>query len=197
MDHGAVPVVVDAGSGVIKAGFAGDDKPKALFSNVLGRPKHKRVMAGGALEGEKCVSSWHTGANGDGYNRTSTVQRILCQHLGGAHSLILFCSFLGQQVDSHRGALIVSHPMERGAISDWDGMARVLSHIFDGSNLSVPPEEQPVSNSAAAFTTQHVTQPPCGSPGRPFSLPDTAMATQLGMAYAAHGRAHQPHASVS
>ncbi len=48
----SVPIVIDAGTGVIKAGFAGDDKPRALFANIVGRPKHKRIMAGGSLEGD-------------------------------------------------------------------------------------------------------------------------------------------------
>ena len=45
------PVVIDNGSGVIKAGFAGDQIPKCHFPNYIGRPKHTRVMAG-ALEGD-------------------------------------------------------------------------------------------------------------------------------------------------
>ncbi|KAH7645183.1 Alpha-centractin [Dermatophagoides farinae] len=45
------PVVIDNGSGVIKAGFAGDSIPKCIFLNLVGRPKHIRVMAG-ALEGD-------------------------------------------------------------------------------------------------------------------------------------------------
>ncbi|XP_055256395.1 beta-centractin isoform X2 [Moschus berezovskii] len=45
------PVVIDNGSGVIKAGFAGDQIPKYCFPNYVGRPKHVRVMAG-ALEGD-------------------------------------------------------------------------------------------------------------------------------------------------
>lgn len=45
------PVVIDNGSGVIKAGFAGDQVPKYHFPNFVGRPKHVRVMAG-ALEGD-------------------------------------------------------------------------------------------------------------------------------------------------
>ncbi|KAJ8025418.1 Alpha-centractin [Holothuria leucospilota] len=45
------PVVIDNGSGVIKAGFAGDQTPKCHFPNFVGRPKHVRVMAG-ALEGD-------------------------------------------------------------------------------------------------------------------------------------------------
>ncbi|KAK9693415.1 actin [Popillia japonica] len=45
------PVVIDNGSGVIKAGFAGDQIPKCRFPNYIGVPKHVRVMAGG-LEGD-------------------------------------------------------------------------------------------------------------------------------------------------
>ncbi|KAG0363474.1 actin-related protein [Gamsiella multidivaricata] len=45
------PVVIDNGSGVIKAGFAGDDQPKCFFPSFVGRPKHLRIMAG-AVEGD-------------------------------------------------------------------------------------------------------------------------------------------------
>ncbi|KAJ3009283.1 Actin-2 [Thoreauomyces humboldtii] len=48
------PVVIDNGSGVIKAGFAGDDQPKAYFPSFVGRPKHLRVMAG-AVEGDTFI----------------------------------------------------------------------------------------------------------------------------------------------
>lgn len=43
------PIVVDLGSSSIKAGFAGEDKPSIVVRSVVGRPKHPRVMAGGAL----------------------------------------------------------------------------------------------------------------------------------------------------
>lgn len=45
------PVVIDNGSGVIKAGFAGDESPKCFFPSYVGRPKHIRIMAG-AVEGD-------------------------------------------------------------------------------------------------------------------------------------------------
>lgn len=51
MSDGNQPVVIDNGSGVIKAGFAGTDKPKVVFRSCVGRVKHTRVMPGGALEG--------------------------------------------------------------------------------------------------------------------------------------------------
>jgi centractin len=44
------PVVIDNGSGVLKAGFAGGEKPKIVFGSTVGRPKHERTMIGGALD---------------------------------------------------------------------------------------------------------------------------------------------------
>jgi len=39
-------LVVDNGSGMVKAGFAGDDAPRAVFPSMVGRPKHTGVMVG-------------------------------------------------------------------------------------------------------------------------------------------------------
>lgn len=43
------------GSGIIKAGFAGDQIPKSIFPNYVGRPKYRQVMMAGALEGDLFV----------------------------------------------------------------------------------------------------------------------------------------------
>jgi actin len=40
------PLVIDNGSGMLKAGFAGDDAPRAVFPSIVGRPKHTGVMVG-------------------------------------------------------------------------------------------------------------------------------------------------------
>jgi len=45
------PIVIDNGTGILKAGFAGDQIPKINFPNYIGRPKHTRIMAG-ALEND-------------------------------------------------------------------------------------------------------------------------------------------------
>lgn len=49
-----VPLVLDNGSGTIRAGFAGTDLPAAYFPAYVGRPKHVRVLAG-ALEGDTFI----------------------------------------------------------------------------------------------------------------------------------------------
>lgn len=40
-------LVCDNGSGLVKAGFAGDDAPRAVFPSIVGRPRHQvRLLAG-------------------------------------------------------------------------------------------------------------------------------------------------------
>jgi actin len=45
-DEEVTALVVDNGSGMCKAGFAGDDAPRAVFPSIVGRPRHKGVMVG-------------------------------------------------------------------------------------------------------------------------------------------------------
>jgi actin-related protein len=45
-DEEVPALVVDNGSGMVKAGFAGDDAPRAVFPSIVGRPKHAGVMVG-------------------------------------------------------------------------------------------------------------------------------------------------------
>jgi len=39
-------LVIDNGSGMVKAGVAGDDAPRAVFPSIVGRPRHVGVMVG-------------------------------------------------------------------------------------------------------------------------------------------------------
>ena len=46
MDEEVTVVVIDNGSGDCKAGFAGNDAPRSVFSSIVGRPKVPQIMAG-------------------------------------------------------------------------------------------------------------------------------------------------------
>jgi len=37
-------LVLDNGSGMVKAGFASEDAPRSVFPSLIGRPKHKQIM---------------------------------------------------------------------------------------------------------------------------------------------------------
>ena len=43
-DEDVAALVVDNGSGMCKAGFAGDDAPRAVFPSIVGRPRHQVNM---------------------------------------------------------------------------------------------------------------------------------------------------------
>jgi actin-related protein len=45
-DKESTACVIDNGSGMVKAGFAGDDAPRAVFPSIVGRPRHTGVMVG-------------------------------------------------------------------------------------------------------------------------------------------------------
>nr|XP_028682129.1 POTE ankyrin domain family member G isoform X1 [Macaca mulatta] len=46
MDDDTAVLVIDNGSGMCKAGFAGDDAPRAVFPSIVGRPRHQGIMGG-------------------------------------------------------------------------------------------------------------------------------------------------------
>lgn len=50
------PIVIDNGSGLIKAGFAGEQIPKCRFRSCIGRPKYERVRSDG-LDGSSFIGS--------------------------------------------------------------------------------------------------------------------------------------------
>ena len=41
-------IVCDNGSGMVKAGFSGDDAPRSVFPSIIGRPKTEQAMLGSA-----------------------------------------------------------------------------------------------------------------------------------------------------
>lgn len=40
-DDDVAALVIDNGSGMCKAGFAGDDAPRAVFPSIVGRPRYQ------------------------------------------------------------------------------------------------------------------------------------------------------------
>jgi len=46
MNEDITAVIIDNGSGMCKAGFAGEDAPRAVFPALVGRPRHQGIMVG-------------------------------------------------------------------------------------------------------------------------------------------------------
>lgn len=49
-DEETTALVCDNGSGLVKAGFAGDDAPRAVFPSIVGRPRHQVNSEAGARQ---------------------------------------------------------------------------------------------------------------------------------------------------
>jgi actin-related protein len=49
-DQEITAIVIDNGSGMCKAGFAGNEAPNAVFPSIVGRPKHQIAMQGMGLK---------------------------------------------------------------------------------------------------------------------------------------------------
>ncbi len=45
-DDDVVSIVIDNGSSTCRAGFGGDDAPRAIFPSIVGRPRHPGLMVG-------------------------------------------------------------------------------------------------------------------------------------------------------
>jgi actin len=46
MEEDSEPIVIDIGSGTLKAGFASDDAPKCIMPMIIGKPKAPGVLVG-------------------------------------------------------------------------------------------------------------------------------------------------------
>lgn len=46
LDEDAEPIIMDIGSGHLKAGFANDDQPKCYIPMIVGKPKSPDIMVG-------------------------------------------------------------------------------------------------------------------------------------------------------
>ena len=46
MDDDNEPIVIDNGSGLLKAGFADDDAPKHVFPTIIGTPREPGILVG-------------------------------------------------------------------------------------------------------------------------------------------------------
>ena len=82
-DDDVAALVVDNGSGMCKAGFAGDDAPRAVFPSIVGRPRHQ--VSG--------LTAGHAAAPGTCKRQTPSrgTRRLLVASLADGTNWILRC----------------------------------------------------------------------------------------------------------
>jgi len=70
-----MPVVIDNGTGMVKAGIAGEDSPKSVFPSLIGVPKDKSIV--GNQEGEIFIGQQALNKKGQCYLRNPIEHGIL------------------------------------------------------------------------------------------------------------------------
>ena len=86
-DDDVVALVVDNGSTMCKAGFAGDDVPRAVFPSIIGIPRHQGVMVA---------------------------------------NIGIRDTYVGDEAQDKWCVLAIKQPIERGIVTNWDDMEKVM-----------------------------------------------------------------------
>jgi centractin len=153
------PVVIDNGSGNLKAGFAGEDKPKTFGSNIVGRPKYQKIMGGsGSLVGD------------DGQNSSLNQE-----------------TFIGDLAQQNRGLLKLLYPVDHGIVKNWNDMEKVWHHTYS-HDLKANAEDHPLLITEAPLNPRSNRDKMCQVMFEVFNVPCLFVSIQAVLSLYASGR---------
>lgn len=100
------PIVLDTGSGLMKAGFADQDIPNVIFPTIIGQPKYEVSLVcqrSLVVTVSLPAASWQEIMNGN-------LERE---------------AYIGHEAQHMRGVLALKRPIKNGIICNWDEMEKV------------------------------------------------------------------------
>ena len=115
------PIVIDNGSGVLKAGFAEEEKPSCIIPNYIGRPKYNRIPS-----------------------MKSDIDEDKYLLINDRFSFLPSIRIYGVKAQTYKGVLSLSYPIEHGIIKNWNDMEDMWRYVFSKEQLNVNPEDHPV-----------------------------------------------------
>ncbi|XP_038678863.1 actin-related protein 4-like isoform X2 [Tripterygium wilfordii] len=118
-------IVVDLGSHTCKAGYAGEDAPKAVFPNVVG-----------AIDQMDIEDAENNAASADSKNNVNPLDS---EKGKGKRKLYVGSQTLG----FHRDHMEVLSPLKDGIVVDWDIVDNLWDHAFREC-LLIDPKEHPM-----------------------------------------------------
>ncbi|KAM0832707.1 hypothetical protein ACQ4PT_064728 [Festuca glaucescens] len=121
-------IVIDVGSYSCKAGYAGDDTPKSVFTSLVG--SIEQTGDTDEAKPEKEADSAPDPKNGSkpmDVDKAKTKRKY----------------FVGQELEFRRDHMELIPPMKDGTVTDWDVVDNIWNHAFR-RRLLINPEEHPM-----------------------------------------------------
>lgn len=113
MDY-KTPIVLDTGSGLMKAGFADQERPSTIFPTIVGRPKYEASMLLIPFI-EKFIV----------FIKTSSSQVCFLSSQEVMNGSVEREMYIGHEAQHMRGVLALQHPIKNGIVRNWDDMEKV------------------------------------------------------------------------
>ena len=130
MEEESTAIVIDNGSGTMKAGISNCDAPLVVFPSIVGRPRHKSaedmLRKQDQAKVESIVSQWS-----EHKIKISAITQLLHEFTGFEPC------FVGSEAQTKRGILRLKYPVEHGIINNWDDM--VCGSISPKKSLLIIP----------------------------------------------------------
>lgn len=142
-------MVLDLGSGLTKGGFAGSTEPICVIGSVVGTPKLPRILpsaganggvdtpngavlgVGGSALPDAGRARYQAAAAGDAASSAGKRSGKRSGDGTGAGGTDVGERVVGDRLRALAGVVALSHPIERGAVVDWDGAERVWRHVAE------------------------------------------------------------------
>ncbi|KAJ2062442.1 NuA4 histone acetyltransferase subunit [Coemansia sp. S146] len=153
-------LVIDVGSTWTRAGFAGEDLPRALFPSHVGYieseadiadiPEESKAASPGPADAD--VEMGDASAIADAHKQQAEGDSRVAEK-GETRKQKIREYFVGDTESSTwRSGMEIGGPLEQGLVNDWDVYEKIWEYAFK-SRLHVRPEEHPVMVSEAAWNT--------------------------------------------
>lgn len=113
MEAFKTPIVLDTGSGLMKAGFADEDLPNVVFPTIIGMPKYEVCVL--AVRVQLALRFWT--------NLLALFQEIMNGRADRE-------TYIGHEARNMRGVLALKHPIKNGIIQNWDEMEKVSGAVL-------------------------------------------------------------------
>jgi len=143
-DVGAI--VIETGSSSVKAGYAGEDTPKAVFPSQVGITFEDEYDEGYDESNETAVRSQmlgQTGSQASDMERSETIDQVASGHAERKNAKLRRRVHLEGGPTFFRPGQEIISPVQHGLVMDWDAVERIWNYSMR-NRLMVDTQESPL-----------------------------------------------------